>query len=123
MDEDVMVPAFVHIAVELITLLIIAGSYMVVLRMPLLLLLPLLLLRHSLPPRQLSSLLQGSLLLFLGRHMMPLCGFTFGIFLSLLTQLRPSQDLQTKRVIGGGMSEEAFIFSMIHLLPLLVPFL
>ncbi|XP_058093412.1 uncharacterized protein LOC131239628 [Magnolia sinica] len=112
-----MVPAFVHIAVEIITLLIIAGSYMVVLRMPLLLL------RHSLPPRQLSSLVQGSLLLFLGRHMMPLCGFTFGIFLSLLTQLRPSQDLQTKRVIGGGMSEEAFIFSMIHLLPLLVPFL
>ncbi|XP_058078421.1 uncharacterized protein LOC131226742 [Magnolia sinica] len=58
-----MVPAFVHIAVELITLLIIAGSYMVVLRMPLLLLLPLLLLRHSLPPRQLSSLLQGSLII------------------------------------------------------------
>ncbi|XP_058067523.1 uncharacterized protein LOC131216922 [Magnolia sinica] len=45
-----MVPAFVHIAVELITLLIITGSYMVVLRMPLLLLLPLLLLRQSSTP-------------------------------------------------------------------------
>ncbi|XP_058101349.1 uncharacterized protein LOC131245720 [Magnolia sinica] len=49
-DEDVMVPAFVHIAVELITLLIVAGSYMVVLCMPLLLLLPLLLLRQSSTP-------------------------------------------------------------------------
>jgi len=49
MDEGVMVPAFIHIAVELIILLIIVGRFMVVLCMPLLLLHPQLLMRQFHP--------------------------------------------------------------------------